>query len=381
MFLSYTMTDEQNHTMTNYIDIPYPELRDFCNSLFPSYGFNANESKAITEILLRADLYGIESHGIQRLVRYDEEIRSGMVTVGAQPEILHETPVSACLDGHKAMGQLTGIRAMKLAVEKAGRTGIGMVTVRNSNHYGIAGYYTAMALEADLIGITMTNTEAICVPTNGKRAMLGTNPIAFAMPAEPIPFSFDAATTMVTRGTMEVFHKNGHPIPDTWAVDSEGRPTTDAGEVIRNIIGKLGGGIAPLGGSAEISGGHKGYGLAAMVDICTGILSGGLTSNHINSTPGEAEDAVGPGICHCFAAIDYGIFGNKRDLKEALSAFLGELRACPRADGKGRIYTHGEKALETMAARIGGTIPVNEKTLGEMQAIASRQGVRPPNFY
>jgi LDH2 family malate/lactate/ureidoglycolate dehydrogenase len=358
-----------------YIDIPYPRLRDFCNSLFPSYGFNANESKSITDILLRADLYGIESHGIHRLVRYDEEIETGMVAVRAKPEIIHETPVSAVIDGHKAMGQLTGIQAMELAIEKAARTGVGMVTVRNSNHYGIAGYYTGQALDADLIGITMTNTEAICVPTNGKRAMLGTNPIAFAMPADPIPFSFDAATTMVTRGAMEVFHKNGQPIPDNWAVDSEGHPTTDAGEVVRAIIGKLGGGIAPLGGSLESSGGHKGYGLAAMVDICTGILSGGLTSNHINSTPGEAEGTGGPGICHCFAAIDYGIFGNKKDLKDALSVFLRELRACPRVDGKDRIYTHGEKALETMAARINGTIPVNEKTLGEIKAVAARQGV------
>ena len=153
--------------MTDYIEISYPHLRDFCKRLFPSYGFTADESKAITEILLRADLYGIESHGIQRLVRYDEEIETGMVTVRAQPEILHETPVSAVLDGHKAMGQLTAIKAMNIAIEKASRSGIGMVAVRNSNHYGIAGYYTAMALEADLIGITMTNTEAICVPTNG----------------------------------------------------------------------------------------------------------------------------------------------------------------------------------------------------------------------
>jgi LDH2 family malate/lactate/ureidoglycolate dehydrogenase len=306
---------------------------------------------------------------VQRLVRYDEEIQTGMVTVGAKPEIVLETPVSAVIDGHKAMGQLTAIQAMGIAIDKARRTGIGMVTVRNSNHYGIAGYYTDMALGADLIGVTMCNTEAICVPTNGKRAMLGTNPIAFAMPAEPLPFSFDAATTMVTRGTMEVFNKNGKPVPDNWAVDADGRPTTDAALVIRNIIGKLGGGIAPLGGSSEISGGHKGYGLAAMVDICTGILSGGLTSNHINVKKGEA------GICHSFAAIDYGIFGDKGELKRALSAFLAELRATPRAEGKGRIYTHGEKARETMAARINGTIPVNEKTLGEMRAIAARQGV------
>jgi LDH2 family malate/lactate/ureidoglycolate dehydrogenase len=167
---------------------------------------------------------------------------------------------------------------------------------------------------------------------------------------------------------MEVYSKNGKSVPDNWAVDSEGHPTTDAGEVVKNIIGKLGGGIAPLGGSSESSGGHKGYGLAAMVDICSGILSGGLTSNHINVLPGEA------GICHYFSAIDYGIFGDKGKLKNALSVFLEELRATPIADGKDRIYTHGERARETMAKRIHGAIPVSEKTLAEMKSIAERQG-------
>jgi LDH2 family malate/lactate/ureidoglycolate dehydrogenase len=355
--------------MKDYTEISYSRLREFCDRLFPSYGFSAEEGKAIAEILLRADLYGIESHGIHRMVRYDEEIRSGMVTVEAKPEIVHETPVSAVIDGHKAMGQLTAIQAMGIAIDKASRVGVGMAAVRNSNHYGIASYYTDLALAADCIGITMTNTEAICVPTGGKRAMLGTNPIAFAMPAEPLPFSFDGSTTMATRGTMEVYSKNGISVPDNWAVDSEGLPATDAGEVVRNIIGKLGGGIAPLGGSSERSGGHKGYGLAAMVEICCGILSGGLTSNHINVRPGEA------GICHYFAAIDYGIFGDKGDLKNALSVFLNELRATPKAEGKNRIYTHGERARETMAERLRGAIPVSEKTLQELESIAKRQGV------
>jgi LDH2 family malate/lactate/ureidoglycolate dehydrogenase len=355
--------------MSNYIEISYSCLKEFCDRLFPSYGFGAEEGKTIAEILLRADLYGIESHGIHRMVRYDQEITSGMVAVKAKPEIVHESPVSAVIDGHKAMGQLTAIGAMRTAIDKASRAGIGMVTVRNSNHYGIASYYTDLALDADCIGITMTNTEAICVPTNGKRAMLGTNPIAFAMPADPLPFSFDGSTTMATRGTMEVYSKNGRSVPDNWAVDSDGHPTTDAALVVRNIIGKLGGGIAPLGGSSEGSGGHKGYGLAAMVDICSGILSGGLTSNHINVRPGEA------GICHYFAAIDYGIFGNKGELKKALSVFLDELRATPRAEGKDRIYTHGERARETMKERLRGAIPVSEKTLKEIKSIAQRQGV------
>jgi LDH2 family malate/lactate/ureidoglycolate dehydrogenase len=354
--------------MTGYTDISFPLLRDFCTRLFCTYGFTGEESASITEALLRADLYGIESHGVQRLIRYHNEIGAGMVDVRAKAELVYETPVSAVMDGHKAMGQLTGINAMEIAISKAKQTGIGMVTVRNSNHYGIAGYYSTLALQADLIGVSMTNTEAICVPINGKRAMLGTNPIALAMPADPVPFSYDAATTVVPRGKLEVYFKNGKPLPEGWAVDTEGRPSQDAGAVLNAIIKKLGGGIAPLGGTGEISGGHKGYGLAGMVDIFTGILSGGLTSNHVNVKPGET------GICHYFAAIDYGIFGDKKALKSALSGFLEELRASPKAEGQDRIYTHGEKEAETMAARLNGAVPVNEKTLEEIRKIAEEQG-------
>ncbi|MDR3342589.1 MAG: Ldh family oxidoreductase [Treponema sp.] len=359
-----------NNMSNDYLLISYTKLVDFCKRLFCSYGFSAKESVSITEVLLRADLYGIESHGVQRLVRYHEEIGSGVVDVYGKTEIVGETPVSTVIDAHKVMGQLAGIEGMNLAMKKASVTGIGMVTVRNSNHYGIAAYYTALAVQEDMIGICMTNTEAICVPTNGKQAMLGTNPIAFAMPADPIPFSFDAATTVVPRGTLEVYDKNGKSLPAGWAVDTVGLSTQDTGAVLDAIIGKKGGGgIAPLGGIGELSGGHKGYGLATMVDICTGILSGGLTSNHINVKPGET------GICHYFAAIDYGMFGDKKELRARLSTFLRELRDSPKADGAERIYTHGEKEAETTAVRMNGLIPMNGKTLQEVQNIAALQGV------
>jgi LDH2 family malate/lactate/ureidoglycolate dehydrogenase len=352
-----------------YTELMYRELYALCIAIFQSYGFTADESAQITDVLLRADLYGIESHGIQRLNRYHDEIARGFVDVGAKPEIVYETPVSAVVDAHKAMGQLTGVFAMSTAIGKAKQSGIGMVSVRNSNHYGIAGYYTALATAADLIGVCMTNTEAICVPTNGKQAMLGTNPIAFAMPADPVAFSFDAATTVVPRGKLEVYTKNDRELPDGWALDSGGYPSTDGALVLRNIIGKLGGGIAPLGGMAELTGGHKGYGLAAIVDICTGIFSGGKTSNHVNVLKDQVD------ICHYFAAIDYGIFGDKTDIKTRLSAFLQELRNSAKADGKERIYVHGEKETENYAARINGTIPVNDKTLQELRQIAAECGV------
>jgi LDH2 family malate/lactate/ureidoglycolate dehydrogenase len=241
--------------------------------------------------------------------------------------------------------------------------------VRNSNHYGIAGYYTNLAVEADLAGVCMTNTEAICVPTFGKRAMLGTNPIAFAFPADPVPFSFDAATTVVPRGKLEVYNKNGKPLPAGWVLDSTGHEANDAALVLHNIINRLGGGIAPLGGVGEDQSGYKGYGFALMVDIFCAILSGGATSNHVNTQPGQED------TCHFFAAFDYAAFGGKAAIKKRLSVFLQELRDAPKADGADRIYIHGEKEGEYRAHREHGTVPVNEKTWAEMQQIAAEQGV------
>jgi len=350
--------------MTDYRQIDTKKLRKFCEAIFKSYGFTEEESKTICDVLLKADLYGIESHGVQRLVRYDQEITSGQVEINAKTQIVHETPISACIDANKAMGQLVGVEAMQLAIKKARNSGCGMVTVRNSNHYGIAGFYTEMAAAEDLLGMCMTNTEAICVPTFGSQAMTGTNAIALAMPADPVTFSYDAATTVVPRGKLEVYRKTGQPLPDLWALDNDGNPCTDAAAVIENIINKSGGGIAPLGGIGVLHGGHKGYGLSVIVDLFSAVISGGLTSNYVNRKPDHT------GICHYFMAIDYGIFGDKTEIRSNMSKFLQELRDSKKAMGHNRIYTHGEMEAELMAKRINGQIPVNIKTLEEMRKIA-----------
>jgi len=355
--------------MTGYRQLDTEKVRHFCEKLFQAYGFSADESKIITDVLLRADLYGIESHGVHRFSRYHDEITSGQVDVKAQPEIVHETAISACLEANKAMGQLVGVQAMNLAIKKAQTSGCGMVTVRNSNHYGIASYYTEMAAAQDLTGISMTNTEAICVPTFGSQAMTGTNALALAMPADPFTFSYDASTTVVPRGKLEVYRKKGEPLPDLWALDANGKPCTDAAAVIDNIINKSGGGIAPLGGIGVLHGGHKGYGLSVIVDIFSAVISSGLTSNYVNRKPDHT------GICHYFMAIDYGIFGDKTSIRAGLSKFLQELRDSKKAEGHTRIYTHGEKESELMAQRIKGQIPVNEKTLEEIKKIAARFGL------
>jgi LDH2 family malate/lactate/ureidoglycolate dehydrogenase len=356
--------------MTNYSQVYTKKAHEFCRTLFQAYGFSADESKTITDVLIRADLYGIESHGIQRLVRYHDEITSGQVDVKAKYEIVHETGISACIDANKRMGQLVGAEAMKIAIEKARNNGCGMVTVRNSNHYGIAGYYTEMAAAQDFIGISTTNTEAICVPTFGSQAMTGTNAMALAMPADPFVFSYDASTTVVPRGTLEVFRKNGQTLPDNWALDANGNPCNDAAVVIDNIIAKAGGGIAPLGGLGTLHGGHKGFGLSIIVDLFSAVISGGLTSNYVNRKPGHT------GICHYFMAIDYGIFGDKAAIKSNMSKFLQEIRSSKKAEGKTRIFTHGEMEAQLMEQRINGQIPVNNKTLLEIKNISETLGIK-----
>ncbi len=350
--------------------IPYEDLRAFCLRSFCAYGFTGEESGLIADVLLRADLNGIESHGVQRFVRYHKEITSGLVDVKARPETVFETPLSAVVDARNMMGQLAACHAMDIAITKAKNVGIGMVAVRNSNHYGIAGFYAEMALDHDLMGVCMTNSEAIMVPTFSKKAMLGSNPIALCMPAEPVPFLFDAATTVVPRGKLEVYHKQGKPVPNGWVLDENGLETTDAGRVLQNITAKLGGGILPLGGFGEETSGYKGYGFGLICELFTAILSGGTTSD------GIYQNASGSGIAQCFMAVDYGLFGDKVNIKKEFSVYLQKLRNAPKALEQQRIYTHGEKEWESRKERLSKGIPVQEKTLNEMAAIAKELNVQ-----
>lgn len=349
--------------------LKFDELRVFCEQVFSAFGFSDADSRTVTDVLLAADLAGITSHGVQRLVRYHKEINEfGYVDMKSTPEVVTETPVSAVVDAHNGMGQVVSVKAMEIAIRKAKTAGVGMVPVRNSNHFGIAGYYARMAVERGLIGVAMTNSEAIMVPTFGKRAMIGTNPIAFAVPAEPIPFVFDAATTVVPRGKLEVYAKKDGEIPNGWAVDENGRPCTDAVRVLKNIIGKSGGGILPLGGAGEVTAGYKGYGFGMVCEIMTAILSGGTTSEKVYRTPS------GSGIAHFFMAIDPALFGDAREQSRRLSAFMAALRESSRADGAERIYVHGEKEEIARREVTERGVPVQAKTWEEMCEIASLTG-------
>ncbi len=345
--------------MKQYYNFAYEALVRFTTDAFVKFGFSEKEASVITDVLLTSDLYGIDSHGLQRLVRYHKSIEKGMIDIKAVPETVTETPVSAVIDGKSGMGQLIAYDAMKTAIKKAKEVGMAIVTVRNSNHYGIAGYYANMACAEGLIGVSMTNTKAIMVPTFGKLAMLGSNPIAVAMPAEPYNFFFDCSTTVVTRGKLELYNKLDKPLHDGWAIDENGTVSDDPSRVLKNIIGNAGGGILPLGGAKEASGSHKGYGYGMICEIFTAILSLGLTSNH-------TYEGGNCGICHGFIAIDPKIFGDPAEIKKNFSEFLRELRESPKADGAERIYTHGEKEYFASLERKKNGIDVDAATVREM---------------
>lgn len=355
----------------SYVNYSVEKLSIFCLEAFNKLGFNEKDSKTITDVLLLADLYGIESHGVQRLMRYYNAIKKNSINVNAVPEIVFETPVSAVIDGHSGMGQLIANFANNMAIKKAKETGMAFVTVRNSNHYGIAGYYTKKACEEGLIGISMTNTESIAVHTNSKQALLGSNPIAFAMPAEPYPFWFDAATTVVPRGKLEVYNKANKPLEKGWATGEDGSVSTDAKHVLHCINNKVGtGGILPLGSNTEAMGSHKGYGFSMICELLCAITSGGATSNHH-----IRKENQGAGTCHTFIVINPEIFGDVQVQKENLSVFLQELRDAKRADESVPIYTHGEKEIIKYEEKQKNGIDVNIKTVEEMTEICDALGI------
>ncbi|MCD6554052.1 MAG: Ldh family oxidoreductase, partial [Anaerolineae bacterium] len=210
-------------------------LKDFCTRVFEKLGVPRDDAEVTSDVLVLANLRGIDSHGVARLRRYVNGLRDGVMVARPEIQVVRETPATALIDAGAGLGQPVSYRAMQKAIEKALEVGAGFVTVRNSNHYGIAGYYAMMALEHDCIGISMTNAAVLVVPTFGRDAMLGTNPISVAAPAgQERPFVLDMATSTVPQGKLEVYHRLEKPIPLGWATDETGTPTTDAGRVLEN---------------------------------------------------------------------------------------------------------------------------------------------------
>ncbi len=325
--------------MADFREVKIGDLEKFVTTCFEKSGMSREDAKITTDVLIESDKRGIPSHGVARLKRYTDGIRDGIMIPDAKHEIIKETPNTLVITGNDGLGQPVSYKTMKLVIKKAKKNSVAFAAVRNSNHYGIAGYYAMMALEENLIGLSTTNSFPLVVPTFGKDALLGTNPISIAAPANrERPFVVDMATSTVPRGKLEVYDRRNKPIPEAWATDAEGYPTTDPGLVLKNVKEKLGGGLLPLGGALEETGGHKGYGLAMIVEILTGILSGGAYGPKVYGIPKSPAN-----VCHFFGAIDVEAFLPLDEFTASLDSLMQILHNSKKVRGQDRIYIHGEK--------------------------------------
>ncbi len=357
------------------VPVQVKPLKEFCVRVFQKMGIPEEDARITTDVLVTADLRGVDSHGVARLRRYVNGLRSGMMLARPTVEVVTETPVTALIDAGGGLGQPTAHRAMEKAIQKAQEYGAGFVTVRNSNHYGIAGYYAMMALEHDCIGISMTNAAVLVVPTFGRDAMLGTNPISVAAPAgEERPFVLDMATSTVPRGKLEVYSRLEKPLPLGWATDETGAPTEDADRVLENFKQRAGGGLLPLGGAGELLRGYKGYGLAVWVDIFTAILSGAAYADLVYPKTPDGKPLPSQ-IGHFFGAWRVDAFRPADEFKAALDDLQRRLKNTPKAEGETRIYIHGEKEYEEAERRSRHGIPLNPKVAADLRAIGEELGI------
>ena len=319
-------------TDRDYSRIDEGSLRAYAAAILCGAGMTDERALIAAGVLVMSDARGIESHGVARLPQYVKLIDAGVLDPAASPVIERETNSTALVDARNGMGQVAGDYAMRLAIAKAHRCDVGVVTVRNSNHYGIAGYYAMMALEHDLIGVSLTNSSPLVAPTGGRSAMVGTNPIAVAVPTgDGSPFVLDMATSTVPVGRLEVHARKGLPLRPGWAIDVEGNPTEDA------TAGRRGA-LLPLGGTAA-TGGYKGYGLGVLVDLLTGVLAGGLYGVSI----GGLWDATAPSdLGHFFLALNPAAFGPLDRFQARARDLLAALRAGETAPAVPEILVAGD---------------------------------------
>jgi LDH2 family malate/lactate/ureidoglycolate dehydrogenase len=359
--------------MEEYIKIKVDALQEFTVNVFTKLGVPVEDAKIAADVLITSDQRGIGSHGLQRLKRYTAGLQTGVMKATADIKVLKETPNTLLISGGDGLGQVVGHKAMKLVIDKALKNNIAFAAVRDSNHYGIAGYYSMMALEHDLIGLSMTNTAVLTVPTHGKDALMGTNPISIAVPADnERPFVLDMATSTVTRGKLEVYEREGKSMPVTWATDETGHATQDVSRVLANLVDKKGGGLLPLGGAEEEDGGHKGYGLCLAVDILSGVLSGSAFGPSL-----YARKDVPAKVSHFFGAIKVDAFIESILFKTMMDEYINIIKNSEKAAGKDRIFIHGEKEFELYEQQ-KEEVGIYYKVAEELRGIGEAMNVKVP---
>jgi LDH2 family malate/lactate/ureidoglycolate dehydrogenase len=346
------------------ITVPAPELLQFCIDCFSKRGLPPEEARLVAENLIFANLRGVDSHGVIRLKVYCDRLRAGGFRLNVRPQIIAEDASTAIVDGQGGTGQAAARTAMNLALGKAASTGLALVTVRNSNHFGACAFYAMDAVKAGMIGFAATNTGATMAPTGGAEGRLGNNAAAVAVPAgEFPPIVLDMAMGAVAWGKIFAAQQEKRKIPTTWALDKHGVPTDDPNAAAHQGL------IQPFGG-------YKGYGLSLMIDLLAGVLSGGAFSTQVQTLYKQIE--IPSGSAHLCAAIRIDSFMPLAEFRQRVDSIIQLMRSCPRAPDVDRVYVPGEIEFETEQRRRAEGIPINPELQSELVALGRELGLTAP---
>ncbi|MDR0883400.1 MAG: Ldh family oxidoreductase [Oscillospiraceae bacterium] len=355
--------------------VDWKTIYAFVEDAFVGVGVPREDAKICADVLLESDKRGIESHGCNRFKPiYIDRINDGIQNPVTNFEIVRETKTTAVIDGHDGMGQVIGYKAMQMAIDKAKEYGLGMSVVRNSCHYGIAGYYATQATRQGLIGITGTNARPSIAPTFGVENMLGTNPLTVGFPTdEDFPFVLDCATSIVQRGKTEYYARIGKDTPVGQVIGRDGKPLTDSVEILK-MLNTGDAALAPLGGIGEELAGYKGYGYATVVEVLSAALQAGNYLKMLSGF-GENHEKVPYHLGHFFIAIDPEAFLGLETFAHTTGEILRGLRASDKAPGEERIYTAGEKEYLVWLERKDSGVPINDAVQGELSKVRDSLGL------
>ena len=350
----------------------YSELFNFSKAIFEKVGCPSADAQIAAQVLLSADMRGVDSHGVARLSGYIRLWEKERINATPNIKIVHETPSTAVIDGDAGLGLVVAPYAMEVAIEKAKKVGTGWVSVKNSNHFGIAGYHSMMAAESDMIGISMTNASPLVAPTFSKERLLGTNPIAVAIPANEEPFFVgDMATTTAANGKLEILQRKNLDAPLGWVQDNQGQPTTNSSGV------KEGGALLPLGGDREHAS-HKGYILGSIVDIFSAVLSGANYGPWVPpfvSFIDPVDDPVGEGIGHFFGAMRIDAFRPAEEFKNHMDNWIRRFRNSEAVSPSQKVVIPGDPEREMEAERSKHGIPLLPPVIKDLRALSEKFGV------
>jgi L-2-hydroxycarboxylate dehydrogenase (NAD+) len=355
--------------------VAFDLLEGFMVDVFKGLGVPDADARICADVLIGADKRGIDSHGVGRLkLIYYDRIVKGTQNPVTHLEVVRDRKATAVVDGHNGMGMVVGTRCMEMAIAKAREHGLGMVVARNSTHYGFAAHYSLMAVDAGMIGLSGTNARPSQAPTHGVENMLGTNPLVWAMPTdEDFAFTNDYATSVIQRGKIEQWAREGEDCPEGLVIDREGRSTTDSVQILKDLVAGRAA-LAPIGGLGEETGGYKGYGFATVVEILAASLSQGAFLKQLGGKDERGNDIPIP-IGHFFLAIDIECFTDLAAFKKTTGDILRALRSSAKAPGKERIYTCGEKEHLAWQERKDKGVPVDRAVQKDLMVMRDELGL------